>query len=195
MVRGYRNCLFRAVLAAMHFNDEAPSHLRSATILEMRAKYGTWKDSLEYQETKFEDYINRMSRLGEWGTFSEIKVLSDLLDVEFVIRMNDKDRKRQSTQIVSTRKGQLTSCLEYNYSDLHPGINHFNGVILENDPRAPEKEKRVRELLEKTQEKIEAETEKTVASQKLNVRVDYFREVHVPAKTGRHNAESWFLIN
>merc|ERR1712130_370192 len=94
------NCLFRSISNCLFNSQERHLLCRDLCVQWMRQNLSTSVDGVQFCDTIFlkngqstiDDYLNAMSKDGEWGDFSCIVALSRVLNVKFkivVVQAND----------------------------------------------------------------------------------------------------------
>eukprot|EP00750_Incisomonas_marina_P005416 INCI13939.1.p1 GENE.INCI13939.1~~INCI13939.1.p1 ORF type:complete len:632 (+),score=143.46 INCI13939.1:58-1953(+) len=120
------NCLFRSISKQITGTEEHHARYRAQAIEYMRVNRPDFEFFVEDDEP-WEDYLTRISSDREWGGNLELKALSDVLRVSFVIHQLDAPR------FVMQCQGQPTRSVHLGYS----GMMHYDSVKHSSDSSGP----------------------------------------------------------
>lgn len=120
------NCLFRSISKQLTGTEEHHARYRAQAIEYMRLNRPDFEFFVEDDEP-WEDYLTRIASNREWGGNLELKALSDVLRVSFVIHQLDAPR------FVMQCQGQPTRSVHLGYS----GMMHYDSVKHSSDSSGP----------------------------------------------------------
>lgn len=121
------NCLFRAISYIISGTEDYHQTLRQKTVDHMRSpKIKDLIDSIILHEySSVDEYLEKMKKLGEWGTENEVYALANLLETDiYLYRTNASEWFRFGTTFfrpsAPTQEGIYLK---------HTGSDHFDVVL------------------------------------------------------------------
>lgn len=79
-VEGDGNCLFRSVSHQVYGDDSHHAIVRAAAVQYMRIEREWFRPFVASDDREFDEYLQRMSRNGEWGDDPEIQAMCEIYD-------------------------------------------------------------------------------------------------------------------
>jgi len=122
IVQGDGNCLFRSIADQLYGGELEHVALRAKTVEHMRENENDFKFFIT-DDVTYEDYLNEMGDLGEWGGNLELQALSIVCEVNFIIHR----LKEPCYEIRNFDLSQPLIHLSYHNGD------HYNSVRLKDD--------------------------------------------------------------
>ena len=130
------NCLFRAIGDQVYGDSNKYQSLRDSVVAYMKQHEEYFTSFIEDDE-KFDDYVEKMSKDGEWGSEIELVILSRILVVDIIVHQVDGPRyviKYESSE------GIDSACLNKNTKQIpreahisYHGACHYNSIRMIDD--------------------------------------------------------------
>jgi len=135
------NCLFRAIGDQVYGDSNKYQSLRDSVVTYMKQHEEYFTSFIEDDES-FDDYVEKMSNDGEWGSQIEIVILSRLLIIDIVVHQVDGPRfviKYESSE------GIDSACINKNAKQIprvahisYHGNCHYNSIrMIDDDDSRP----------------------------------------------------------
>ena len=126
--KGDGNCLFRSLSLAIHETEEKHAEIRKQIVERLRNQKNKFKPYVDSEQ--YENYLEVMSKDGEWGTQAEIFAASDLFKRDIYVHTKYGKSHKWLRYVIQQCDGQH----KRDYITLQCDGNHFNLLHVNDRP-------------------------------------------------------------
>jgi hypothetical protein len=139
-MEGDGNCLFRSIADQLYGDASRHVEVRAAVVEYMRTRKDYFKLFLDEDEEDVDEYLDQMSRSGEWGGNHELYAASETFSLAIYVYQNLRSNSRYLVQPAlpetgGKKKGKKAVSLRAIGISYHGDV-HYNSVRLMRDPDA-----------------------------------------------------------